>query len=79
MTEAHGTTDTDAPIVVMAVGGLLALSVFVLDSVWVLGVGLATFLGAAIWAGIVYGSPNGDTPAEAAADADPRGHGAAGV
>lgn len=47
-----GTTATaNGPIVVMAIGAGIALLTFVFQSPWVFGLGLAIFLGAAIWAG----------------------------
>jgi hypothetical protein len=52
-----GTSGTNAPVITMAIGGLIALSVFVLQSPWVLAVGLAIFVGAAIWAGVAHRSP----------------------
>ena len=49
----HGTAPTaNTPIVVMAIGALIAISVFVFNSPWVLVLGLAIFLGAALWAGL---------------------------
>jgi hypothetical protein len=56
---------TNAPVVVMAIGALIAASVFVFNSPWVLGFGLAIFLGAAIWAGVANrgrGSAAGSGP-----------------
>jgi hypothetical protein len=47
----------NGPIILMAIGGLIALSVFVFQSPWVLILGLAVFLGAAIWAGIANRGP----------------------
>jgi hypothetical protein len=49
----HGTaTTTNLPIVVMALGALIALSVFAFNSPWVLALGIAIFVGAGIWAGV---------------------------
>jgi hypothetical protein len=48
---------TNGPIVLMAIGGLVALSVFLFQSPWVLILGLLIFLGAAIWAGIANRGP----------------------
>lgn len=51
----YGSTATggiNAPIVVMAVGALIAASVFVFRSFWVLLLGGVVFLAAAIWAGV---------------------------
>jgi hypothetical protein len=42
----------NGPIILMAIGGLIALSVFLFQSPWVLILGLAIFLGAALWAGV---------------------------
>lgn len=59
-TGPFGTVDTagaNGPIVLMAIGALIAVSVFVFRSPWVLGLGIAVFLGAAIWAGVANRSP----------------------
>jgi hypothetical protein len=48
---------TNGPIILMAIGGLIALSVFVFQSPLVLILGLAIFLGAAIWAGVANRGP----------------------
>jgi hypothetical protein len=48
---------TNGPIVLMGIGALIALSVFVFQSPWVLILGLVVFLGAAIWAGIANRGP----------------------
>jgi hypothetical protein len=51
----YGSTATggsNGPIVLMAVGGLIAASVFLFRSPWVLVLGLVVFLAAALWAGI---------------------------
>lgn len=48
---------TNQPIVLMAIGGLIALLVFVFQSVWVLVLGLAIFIGGAIWAGVANRGP----------------------
>lgn len=59
-TGPYGSTATggsNGPIVVMAVGALVTASVFVFRSPWVLVLGIAVFLGAAIWAGIANRSP----------------------
>jgi hypothetical protein len=47
----------NGPIILMAIGGLIALSVFLFQSPWVLILGLAIFLGAAIWAGVANRGP----------------------
>lgn len=47
----------NGPIILMAIGGATALLVFVFQSPWVLGLGLAIFLGAAIWAGVSNRGP----------------------
>ena len=52
----HGSTatsGTNGPIVLMAVGGLIAVSVFLFREVWVLVLGIVVFLAAALWAGVV--------------------------
>jgi hypothetical protein len=48
---------TNEPIIVMAIGAVIALLVFVFQSIWVLILGLAIFLGAAIWAGVANRGP----------------------
>lgn len=49
----YGTAATpNAPIIVMAVGALIALSVFMFNSPLILALGIAIFVGAAIWAGV---------------------------
>lgn len=48
---------TNQPIIVMAIGAATALLVFVFQSPWVLVLGLAIFIGAAIWAGLVNRGP----------------------
>jgi hypothetical protein len=48
---------TNGPIILMAIGGLIALSVFVFRSPLVLILGLTIFLGAAIWAGVANRGP----------------------
>lgn len=56
----YGSTATggsNGPIVLMAVGALITASVFVFRSPWVLVLGIAVFLGAALWAGIANRSP----------------------
>lgn len=56
----HGSTatsGTNLPIVVMAIGGLIALSVFVLQSPWILALGVVIFVAGAIWAGIAGAGP----------------------
>lgn len=42
----------NGPIILMAIGAAIALLVFVLRSPWVLGLGIAIFVAAAIWAGV---------------------------
>jgi hypothetical protein len=59
-TGPYGSTATggsNGPIVLMAVGALITASVFVFRSPWVLVLGIAVFLGAALWAGIANRSP----------------------
>lgn len=57
-TGPYGTVGTgNGPIVLMAIGALIAVSVFIFQSPWVLGLGIAVFLGAAIWAGVANRSP----------------------
>ncbi len=54
-TGPYGSTATggsNGPIVLMAVGALITASVFLFRSPWVLGLGIAIFLGAALWAGV---------------------------
>lgn len=56
----YGSTATggsNGPIVLMAVGALITVSVFVFRTPWVLVLGIAVFLGAAIWAGVANRSP----------------------
>lgn len=51
----YGSTATggsNLPIVLMAIGALVTASVFLFRSVWVLVLGIAIFLAAAIWAGV---------------------------
>jgi len=48
---------TNGPIILMAIGAVVALLVFVFRSPWVLGLGLAIFVAAAIWAGVVNRGP----------------------
>jgi hypothetical protein len=49
----YGTATTlNIPIIVMAVGALIALSVFIFSSPLILALGIAIFVGAAIWAGV---------------------------
>jgi hypothetical protein len=43
---------TNGPIILMAIGGLLAFLVFAFNSPWVLIMGLAIFVAGAIWAGV---------------------------
>ncbi|HEX6255748.1 MAG TPA: hypothetical protein VFZ70_08040 [Euzebyales bacterium] len=50
----YGSTaaSSNGPIVLMAIGALIAASVFVFRSPWVLVLGIVVFLAAALWAGI---------------------------
>ena len=51
----HGSTatsGTNGPIILMAIGGLIVASVFVLRSPLVLVLGIVVFLAAALWAGL---------------------------
>ena len=48
---------TNGPVVLMAVGAVIAFLVFVFQSPWVLILGIAIFLGAAVWAGVVNRGP----------------------
>lgn len=48
-----GTAGTNGPIVLMAIGGLIAASVFLFREPWVLVLGIVVFLAAALWAGVV--------------------------
>lgn len=47
----------NGPIILMAVGAVVALLVFVFRSPWVLGLGLVIFVAAAIWAGVTNRGP----------------------
>lgn len=52
----HGSTatsGTNGPIVLMAIGALITALVFVFREPWVLVLGIAVFLAAALWAGVV--------------------------
>ena len=51
------TGGSNGPIVLMAVGALITASVFLFRSQWVLVLGIAIFLAAAIWAGVANRSP----------------------
>lgn len=48
---------TNGPIVLMAIGAVIALSVFLFRSPWVLGLGIVIFVAAAIWAGVSNRGP----------------------
>lgn len=65
-----GTSGTNGPIVLMAIGALVAASVFVLQSPLILILGVAIFLGAALWAGIANRSP-GTMGGSGPSDIDP--------
>lgn len=51
------TGGSNGPIVLMAIGALITASVFLFRTPWVLVLGIAIFLGAALWAGIANRSP----------------------
>jgi hypothetical protein len=60
---------TNGPIVLMAIGAVVAFLVFALNSPWVLILGLAIFIGGAIWAGITNrGNPGSGSSAATPAD-----------
>jgi hypothetical protein len=48
---------TNGPIILMGIGAVVALLVFVFRSPWVLGLGIAIFVAAAIWAGVTNRGP----------------------
>lgn len=48
-----GTSGTNGPIVLMAIGALITASVFLFREPWVLALGIVVFLAAALWAGVV--------------------------
>ncbi len=46
------TSGTNGPVILMAIGALIAASVFLFRSLWMLVLGIGIFLAAAIWAGV---------------------------
>lgn len=61
----------NGPIILMAIGAAVALLVFVFRSPWVLGLGIAIFVIAAIWAGVANtgrGTMGGSGPSTSDSD-----------